>query len=185
MPEGGQGDPGWRPAWKVVAGFLGGRGARGSILLVMRAAVLFLGTVAIGTAVVVLVFRAGSSEPTIEDSSARIAISVAVGLAAVAISVIGRSGFDMTSEHALAVSLFQIGMRRILVGAAVGPVGFILSWMSGDGSYVIFGAGLAILLMAVAGPTKDRLVAWQRDVDEAGADLSVLAALSRPFSTTD
>jgi hypothetical protein len=53
--------------------------------------------------------------------------------------------------------------------------------MAGEGSYVIFGSGAAILLMAVVAPTSDRLQAWQTEVSEAGSQIVVLAAVLMPY----
>lgn len=57
----------------------------------------------------------------------------------------------------------------------------VLSWLAGGRTYVIFGAGGAVLLMAVVAPTADWLRQWQKEVAEARSDLSVLEALRRPF----
>ena len=59
--------------------------------------------------------------------------------------------------------------------------GLMLSWLAADASYVIFGSGLAMLLMAVAGPTSKRIDHWQFKVDEADVELSVRSALDRPW----
>jgi hypothetical protein len=174
-------DPGWKPSVPVAMGIVRGRGVTGSILLVMRAAVLLLSVVSGLTAVAVLIFGAGSGEVVIGSTVARMTISAAVGAAVIATSFIGREGPDLSDEGAMAVSLFQITMRRVLAAAAVGPAGLILSWLSADASYVIFGAGLAMLLMAVASPTARRISQWEIEVEEAGSDLSVPAALSRSW----
>ncbi len=174
-------DPGWRPAVPVALGIVTGRGASGSILLVMRAGVLLLSLVAAVTAVAVLVFGAGSGVEKVDGTVARIGISAAVGASVIATSYIGRGGPDLDTEAHLAVSLFQIIMRRVLAAAAVGPAGLMLSWLAADASYVIFGSGLAMLLMAVAGPTSKRIDHWQSEVDEAGAELSVRSALDQPW----
>jgi len=174
-------DPGWGPAVPVAAGIVTGRGAAGSILLVMRAGVLLLSLVSAVTAVLVLVFGAGSGAERIEPTIARIGISAAVGASVIAGTLIGRDGPALDSEGHLAVSLFQITMRRVLAAAAVGPAGLLLSWLSADASYVIFGSGLAMLLMAVASPTSSRIEQWQSDVVEAGSELSVRTALDRSW----
>jgi hypothetical protein len=174
-------DPGWKPSVPVAVGIVRGRGATGSILLVMRAAVLLLSVVSGLTAVAVLVFGAGSGEVVINSTVARMGISAVVGAAVFATSFIGRAGPDLSDESVMAVSLFQITMRRVLAAAAVGPAGLIFSWLSADASYVIFGAGLAMLLMAVASPTARRIEQWETEVEEAGSDLSVRSALNRPW----
>ena len=165
----------------MAAGIVTGRGTTGSILLVMRAGVLLLSLVAAVTAVVVLVFGAGSGGERIDATIARIGISAAVGVSVIVTSFIGRGGPDLDSEGHLAVSVFRITMRRVLAAAAVGPAGLLLSWLSADGSYVIFGSGLAMLLMAVVSPTSSRIEQWQSEVDEAGSNLSVRLALNRPW----
>lgn len=147
----------------------------------MRAGVLLLSLVAAATALAVIVFGAGSGTERISALSARMGISAAVGLSVIATSSIGRGGPDLDSESQMAVSLFQITMRRVLAAAAVGPVGLLLSWLSADASYVIYGSGLAMLLMAVASPTAKRLDQLQSEVDEAGSDLSVRTAVSRSW----
>lgn len=149
--------------------------------MVMRATVVLLSGVAALSALTVLVFGAGSGTRYVDASLARIGLSALVGAAVIAISYIGRGGPDLDDERHLAVSLFQIGTKRVLSAAAVGPGGFILSWLAADATYVIFGAGLALLLMAVVAPTVDRIAQWQAEVDEAGSDLSVGAALGRPW----
>jgi hypothetical protein len=72
-------------------------------------------------------------------------------------------------------------MRRMLIAATLGPSGMVLSWLSGDATYVVFGTGLALLLIAVASPTSRRIEQFQSEVDEAEASLSVLDALLRPY----
>lgn len=116
-----------------------------------------------------------------DPTTARIGISAIVGAAVITISLIGKAGPETGSEARLAASLFQITMRRVLAAAAVGPGGFFLSWAAADATYVIFGSGLALLLMAVASPTSDRLDQWQTEVDETGSALSVRAALARSW----
>jgi hypothetical protein len=176
-------DPGWIAAWPVAGRLVAGRGPSGTVLLVMRAFVLVLSTVAVGGGVAALVFGAGSQQPAIEPLTARFGISVVIGAAVIAITFIGRSGPETSGEGALALSLYQTTMRRVLAAAAIGPVGMALSWLSGDATYVIFGTGLALLLMAVAGPTAKRLNQYQAEVDDQGSDLSVLQALSRRYET--
>lgn len=154
-----------------------------SILLVMRGAVLFLSVAGAAAAVVAIALGAGSQEPRIEEATARIVLGVAVAAGAIALAVIGRAGPDVRSRSHLAVSVFRITMLRVLATAAVQPVGLALSWASGDPAYVIFGTGAAILLMAVGGPTRDRLAKWQDEVEGRGSDLSVVAALAAPYRT--
>lgn len=174
-------DPGWRPAFPIARRILMGRGPSGSILLVMRAGVVLLGAVAAGSALAALVFGAGSQDPRISATSARILISAAMGAGAIGVSLTGTGGPDLDDEGRLAVSVFTITMRRVLFAAAIGPAGFAISWLAGDASYVVFGTGLALLFMAVAGPTSKRIAQFQTEVDEAGSDLSVLHALQRPY----
>ena len=174
-------DPGWKPAVPVAVNIVIGRGVSGSILIVMRAGVLLLSLVAAVTAVLVVVFGAGSGAERVDATVARIGISAAIGLSVIATSSIGRGGPDVDGEGSLAVSLFRITMRRVLAAAAVGPAGLLLSWLSADASYVIYGTGLAMLLMAVASPTAKRLDQLQSEVDEAGSNLSVRTALDRPW----
>lgn len=165
----------------LVAKILTGRTPTGSILEVMRAGVILLAGVAVTSALVALILGAGSNEPRIDATTARIAISAAMGVGAVGISLTGRAGPDVDSPGHLGVSIFQITMRRVLWAAAIGPAGLAISWLSGDGSYVVFGTGLAVLFIAVAGPTTKRISVFQTEVDEAGSDLSVLVALQRPY----
>lgn len=174
-------DPGWRPAVPLVGRILSGRGPDGSILLVMRAGVMLLAGVAAATALGALLFGAGSQEPRIGPTLARILISASMGAGAIGISLTGTGGPDTESESHLAVSVFTITMRRVLWAAAIGPAGLAISWLAGDASYVIFGTGLALLFMTVAGPTSKRLGQFQREVEEAESDLSVLRALHRPY----
>lgn len=174
-------DPGWRPAVPVAIGILGLRKPVGSILIVMRAVVVFLASTAAVIAVVAVLLSAGSSEPRIGEVSAQLILGAAVIAAASVIAVTGREPADLQGEGHLALWLFSVTMRRVLAAAAVGPVGFVLSWMAGAGSYVIFGSGAAILLMAVVSPTADRLRTWQTEVDEAGSEIVVLEALAMPY----
>lgn len=174
-------DPGWEPAVPLIGRVVAGR-PTGSILLVMRAMVLLLGIVAAAGAAVALLAGAGSSEPLIGSTAARILLSAAMGAGAIGISLTGTGGPDADDPHHLAVSIFQITMRRVLFAAAIGPAGLAISWLAGDGSYVIFGTGLALLFMAVAGPTRKRLSQFQVEVEEAGSTLSVLEVLQRPYS---
>jgi hypothetical protein len=174
-------DPGWRPAVPIAVRILAGRGPEGSMLLVMRAGVILLAAVATGSAVAALVFGAGSREPRISATLARILISAAMGGGAIGVSLTGTGGPDLDSDRHLAVSVFTITMYRVLFAAAIGPAGFAISWLAGDASYVIFGTGLALLFMAVAGPTSKRLAQFQAEVDEAGSDRSVLIALQGPY----
>jgi len=171
-------DPGWRPALPVALRILGLRRPSGSLLIVLRAAVIFLSVAAAGTAVIALILGAGSEEPRITGATAQLLLGAAVIAAASVIVVTGREAPDVRTGGHLGYWLFTVTMRRVLAAAAVGPVGFLLSWMAGAGSYVIFGSGVAILLMAVVAPTRDRLTAWQAEVNEAGADIAVLDALS-------
>lgn len=174
-------DPGWRPAVPLIGRILSGRGPEGPILLVMRAGVLLLGAVAASSAIFALVFGAGSRDPRIDSVVARILISAAMGASAIGISLTGTGGPDLESEGHLAVSVFAITMRRVVYAAAMGPAGLMISWLAGDASYVIFGTGLALLLLAVAGPTSKRITHFQEEVDEAGSGLSVIRALHRPY----
>ena len=174
-------DPGWRPAVPLVGRIVSGRGLDGSILLVMRAAVIFLGVAAALSGLGSLILGAGSQHPRIGGTSARILISLAMGIAAIGISTVGKAGPDLDSPGHLAVSVFRITMRRVLFAAGVGPAGLAISWVSGDASYVIFGTGLAILLMAVAAPTSRRLAQFQSEVVDAGSEISVLEALQRSY----
>lgn len=174
-------DPGWRPAIPIAIRILGLRRPSGSILIVLRAVVVFLSLAAAATAAIAILLSAGSEEPRIGEVTAQLVLGAAVIASAAVVALTGREPPDLRSEGHLAVSLFAVTMRRVLASAAVGPVGFLLSWMAGAGSYVIFGSGAAILLMAVVAPTKARLDAWQAEVTEAGAEISVLAAVLLPY----
>jgi len=174
-------DPGWSPAVPLIGRILSGRGPDGSILLVMRAGVMLLGVVAGVAALIALTMGAGSREPRIDPVTARTAISVSLGAVVIAISRIGRAGPGTETDDHLALSVFDITMRRVLAAAALGPIGLGVSWLAGDPSYVIFGTGLALLFMAIAGPTSKRLGQFQAEVDEAGSSLSVLNALERSY----
>ena len=176
-------DPGWRPAVAVAWRVLTLRPPEASILMVMRGAVIFLSVAGAVAAVVAIALGAGSQEPRIEEATARIVLGLAVAVGAITLALIGRSGPDVRSQGHLAVSVFRATMLRVLAVAAVQPAGLALSWASGDPAYVIFGTGAAILLMAVGGPTRDRLGKWQELIDESGSDLSLQEALSAPYHT--
>jgi hypothetical protein len=174
-------DPGWRPAFPLVGRILTGRGPDGSILLVMRASVILLGIAATASGLGALVLGAGSQQPRIDQTVARLLISLAMGLGVIGTSQVGKGGPDVNSPGHLAISVFRITMRRVLFAAAVGPAGLAISWLAGDASYVVFGTGMALLLMAVASPTLKRISAFQAEVVEAGSDLSVIETLHRPY----
>jgi hypothetical protein len=174
-------DPGWRPAVPMALRILGLRRPSGSMLVVLRASIVFLCGAAGIIGVVAVVLSAGSSEPRISGVTAQIILGGAVIAAAAVISMTGRESPDLRSVGHLAVWLFAVTMRRVLAAAAVGPVGFLLSWMAGAGSYVIFGSGAAILLMAVVAPTRDRIASWQAEVTETGSELVVLEGLLLPY----
>jgi hypothetical protein len=178
-PKPAQEDPGWRPAVALAGRIALLRRPQGSILTVLRATVVFLAVAPGLIAVLVLLLGAGSRSPQIEQITAQIALFAAVGLAATAIALIGREHPDDESELRLAAWVFRTTMRRVLAAAAVGPVGLLLSWMAGDGAWVIYGAGASIVLISIAAPTASRLQAWQEDIGEEG--LSVLQALQRRY----
>lgn len=173
-------DPGWRrapaAAWRILTG-----GPQGTILEVMRAAVVLLGTVAVVAALGALMAGAGTRDPVIGSTSARLALSGALAVAVVGMSLTGTGGPDVDGPDHLAIDVFRITMRRVLFAAALGPAGLAISWLAGDGSYVVFGTGLALLFMAVSGPTEKRLRQFQVEVGEAGSDLDVVEALQRSF----
>lgn len=174
-------DPGWRPALSYAGRIATGRTPEGPILLVMRGAVVFLETAAALAGFVVLFLGAGAQEPRVGDVTARILLSIAIGLVLIAMTVIGRAGPDTADLGRLANSVFRITMRRVLVAASLTAIGMALSWTSGDAAYVLFGASLSMLLMAVASPTQRRIQQFQSEVDAAGSDLSVLEALDLPY----
>jgi len=174
-------DPGWRPALGVAFGILGFRRPTGSILIVLRAAVVFLSVSAAVMAGIAVVLSAGSAEPRIGEVTAQLVLGAAVIASASVTALTGRESPDLRSPGHLAVWLFRVTMRRVLASAAVGPVGFLLSWMAGAGSYVIFGSGAAILLMAVVAPTVTRIESWQAEVTGTGSDIVVLEALLFPY----
>lgn len=174
-------DPGWKSALPQVGRIATGRTPAGSILLVMRGAVLFLEIAAVVAGFLVVFLGGGAQEARVDDVTARILISLMVGVVIIAITRIGREGPDVSTAEHLAVSVFRITMRRVLVAAALAPVGMALSWLSGDASYVVFGTGLAMLLMAVSSPTVRRIEQFQTEVDDAGSELVVLAALQRSY----
>lgn len=174
-------DPGWKPAIPQAGRIVTGRSPEGSILVVLRAAAILLSAVAVAAGLFALVFGAGSQEPRIGSATARILISAAMGASVIGISMTGRGGPDTSSPGRLAVSVFEITIRRMLFAAALGPAGLAISWLAGDATYVVFGTGLAALLVAVASPTRRRLEQFQGDVDEAGSKLSVVASLQLPY----
>lgn len=147
----------------------------------MRAAIVLLGTVAVLAALGALVAGAGTREPVIGPTPARLVLSGALGVAVLGMSMTGTGGPDVAGPDHLAIDIFRITMRRVLFAAVLGPVGLGVSWLAGDGSYVVFGTGLALLFMAVAGPTEKRLRQFQVEVDEAGSDLDVVEALLRSY----
>jgi hypothetical protein len=149
--------------------------------MVLRAAVFAMGGAAVLAAAIALVFGAGAGEPRIDDLGAQLVLGGATISAAVGIAIVGRSWQPPPTDQAMAASLFTLTLRRVVVAATVLPVGMLLSWTSGDETWIIFGGGATLLLMAVAGPTRDRIEKWQAEVDEAGVDVSVLGALSRRY----
>lgn len=171
-------DPGWRPAVALAARIALLRPPDGPILIVMRAAVVFLAGASVTTAVLVLVFGGGSGEARVDEVTAQIILFAAVGAAAVVTALGGRESPDTRSEGLLAAWIFRVTMLRVVAAALVGPVGLLLSWSAADGAWVIYGTGAAILLMLVVGPTRRRIVAFQ---DEVGDEGDVLAALLRPY----
>lgn len=175
------GDPGWRPALPVALRIVGWRRPSGSILIVLRATAMFLGAAAAVTAVLGVILSAGADEPRVAEVTARLVLGAAVGAAVLVAAVTGRESPDLRSPGHLAVWLFGVTIRRLLAAAAVGPVGFLLSWMAGSAAYVVVGAGAAMLLIAVVAPTADRLRTWQSDITEAGSDIVVLEALGMPY----
>jgi hypothetical protein len=157
------------------------RPPEGTVLVVLRAAVLALGGAGVVVGVLALVLGAGGGEPRIDDLGAQVVLGAATITAAIGIAVVGRSWEPPPSELAMASSLFTLTLRRVIVASMVLPVGMVLSWASGDETWIVFGAGATLLLMAVAGPTVDRIEKWQAEADEAGVDVSVLGALSRRY----
>ena len=157
------------------------RPPEGTVLIVLRAAVLALGGAAVLVAVMALVLGAGGGEPRIGDVEAQLVLGGATITAAIGIAVVGRSWEPPATEQAMASSIFTLTLRRVIVASIVLPVGMVLSWASGDETWIIFGAGATLLLMAVAGPSRDRLEKWQDEVTAAGIDVSVMAALSRRY----
>jgi hypothetical protein len=154
------------------------RSARASILTVMRATAVFLGVAAVFASLVALILSGGVDEARIEPLAAQVVMWGSVGVAAAGIVFIGRGGFGLLAGGALAVWLFRVTMRRMLVAAAVGPVGLFVSWYSADRVWVIYGAGAAVVLISLVGPTTRRLQAWQ---EEAADGVSVLEALLLPY----
>lgn len=171
-------DPGWRPAIGLAVRIALLRPPEGAILIVMRAAVVFLGVATAVTAVLVLTFGAGSGEARIGDATAQLVLFAAVGAAAILIAISGREAPDTRTEGLLAAWIFRVTLLRVVASAAVGPVGLLLSWSAGDGAWVIYGAGAAILLMLVVGPTRRRIAAFQ---EEVGEEIDVIAALMHPY----
>lgn len=174
-------DPGWRPGLKVAGQILALQRPTGTILEVLRGSVIFLMAASVAIAVTVVALGAGANEARIEETTARIALFGAVGLAAVAIAWVDREGIDDRSPSHFAVGAFTTTMRKVLSAAAVGPVGLILSWASGDASYVIFGTGASLLLMTVGGPTRRRVETWVAEVQESDVGFDVLDALGAPY----
>ncbi len=76
-------DPGWRPGVALAGRIITGRGADGSMLLVIRPAVILWSIAAAVTAVAVLVFGGSSGEAVIDETTARPALFGFVGIAAV------------------------------------------------------------------------------------------------------
>ena len=174
-------DPGWRPAVPVALRMATLRPPQGTVLVVLRAGVLALGGTAVIVGVLALLLGAGAGEQRVDDVEAQLVLGATTITAAIGIAVVGRSWEPPSTEPALASAIFVLTLRRVVVASIVLPVGMVLSWASSDETWIIFGAGATLLLMAVAGPSRDRLAKWQEEVADAGLDLSVLSALSRRY----
>jgi hypothetical protein len=174
-PRGEATDPGWRPALRAASRLVTS-GPSGSMLVVMRATVVLLCTVAGATALLALLLGAGSGEPKIDGVAAHVVLGAGVAAAAAVMALTGRV-LPEEGPGEVAAFLFVTTQRKVLAAACVGPLGLFLSWLAADGAQVIFGVGAAVLLMAVAAPTADRIHAWQEEVDTFPEPFSVLEAL--------
>jgi len=174
-------DPGWRPALGVAARIVAFRRPRGSLLVVLRAAVVFLVFGAAATAVLGVVLSASGGVARVSDTTARIVLVAAVVAAAAVIAVTRAEQPDFRGPGNLALWLFVATMRRILAGASVGPIGFLLSWMGRTGIHAVVGSIAAIVLIAASAPPTRWVQGWQEKVDEARANIDVLDALSIPY----
>lgn len=169
-------DPGWRSAVRAAPHLVLSREPPGPPLVVMRAMVVLLSTVAAVTALVALMLGAGSGEERIGGVTAHVVLGIGVIAAASVMALTGRVIPD-DGPGAVAAFLFVTTHRKVLAAACVGPLGLLLSWLAADGAQVIFGVGASILLMAVASPTAERIEAWQEEVDGFDRPFSVLEAL--------
>jgi hypothetical protein len=168
-------DPGWRPAVRLALRLLRPTGTV-SVLMVMRSSTVLLGGVAGLAGLIALLLGAGASSPRMDPVSAQVLLAGAVIAAASVMAVHGRV-LPEVEPRRLAWFLFTTTQRKVMAAAAVGPAGMLLSWLSADGTMVIFGVGVAILLMMVAAPTALRIRAWQDEVDAFTKPYSVLGAL--------
>jgi hypothetical protein len=157
------------------------RPPEGSVLIVLRAGALAFGGAAVIAALFALLFGAGGGSQRLGDLEAQLVLGGATITSAVGIALVGRSWEPPPREQALAAAVFTLVLRRLVVASMVLPVGLVLSWSTGDETWIIFGAGATLLLMAVAGPSSDRIDRLQEQVEEAGVDLSVRRVLSRPY----
>jgi hypothetical protein len=174
-------DPGWRPAFGVAARIVTFRRPRGSMLIVLRAAVVFLSLGPVVTAGLAVVLTRGGGTSHVSNTTARIVLVGAV-VAALAVIVATRAEQpDLRGPGNLALWLFVSTMRRILAGAAVGPIGFLLSWMGRTGTHAIVGSVAAIVLIVASAPTARWVEEWQAKVTEARAGIDVIDALSLPY----
>ena len=172
-------DPGWGPAFPIALGILALRRPSGSILIVMRAAVL---VVEIATAFLAVVAGLLSLEEAGRGEVAARGVLGAAILAATAVIVVtGREPLDLQTEGHLGAALFTVTMRRVVAAAAVGAVGLLLSWVAGTGWYAVFGTVAVMVLLVVVAPTRLRLKTWQAEVTAAGSEFVVLKALSIPY----
>ncbi len=174
-------DPGWRPAAGTALRILTFRRPAGSLLTVLRAAVLFLCGAAAATGVLGVILTSGGGEPRIGATTARIVLAAAV-VAAVSVAVAARAEPpDLRGPGNLGLWLFVTTLRRVLAAAAVGPIGFLLSWMGRTGIHAVVGSIAAIAMLVATAPTARWIRGWQERVTEGRSNIDVLDALSLPY----
>lgn len=163
---------------RLALRIVGRRPPAAPILVVMRAAVVFLCAGAFVAGSLVLILGGGSGTPRLDDLGAQLLLFAGIGAAALVISLRGREPADDRSPGHLAVWAFRTTLQQVMAAAAIGPLGVLLTWLAADPVWVIYGTGVAILMMAVVAPTARRVAHWQEEID---APIDVMAALMAPY----
>lgn len=169
-------DPGWRPAFALAPRLLGRGRPDAPVLLMMRASVALISCVGAAAAVLSLVFTAGRGGGYVDWLTGYMILGAGMIGAAVVQAMVGRVMPEVGPEG-MAAFLFWSTQRKILAAAFVGPLAMFTSWLAADGTLVIYGVGVSILLMVIAAPTTQRIRAWQEEVNEFKEPYSVLEAL--------